>query len=366
MMRSPCSFAVALRRRDDSLTVMEDGMPDARKGVLAWPLLRGVAVLVESLRLGSRALRFSAEYYEADMEEEERKKSSGSGGTVSTLLGALRAVAGAILGLATSELEAPPSAEASKSGRTLTTVALVGVMLLFVALPQLAAAGSSRLLGMDIDIRSPMFQVITGVFKLIIVLGYMMAMRFVPEIRRVFMYHGAEHKAIAAYEAGEDLNVENARAKSRFHARCGTTFLVMVVFVSILVFAGVGHLLPKLPVGTVGENVLFFLMKLPFLPVIAAVTYEIQRITARFCHRGPLQLVLYPGFAVQGITTIEPNDAQIEVALASLRTTLRWERTLREQGKADPPIPTGVTHFPDYSQLVERSAPGAVGRADPS
>ena len=111
---------------------------------------------------------------------------SGSGGTVSTLLGALRAAAGAILGLATSELEAPPSAEASKSGRTLTTVALVAVMLLFVALPQLAAAGSSRLLGMDIDIRSPVFQVIMGMFNLFIVLGYMMVMRFAPDLRCVF------------------------------------------------------------------------------------------------------------------------------------------------------------------------------------
>jgi uncharacterized protein YqhQ len=361
MMRSPRSFAVVLRRRDGSLTVKERAMPDARKGVLSWPMIRGVVTLVEAIRLGSRALRFSAEHYEADLEEEERKQGPGAGGIASTLMGALRSITGGLVGIATLDLDPGAPGGAPKSGRSMTFVALLFALLLFVALPQAAAAGASRLLGVEIDIRSPAFQAITGVFKLIIVIGYMLLIRRIPEIRRVFMYHGAEHKAIAAYEAGEDLAVASARPKSRLHPRCGTTFLVMVVFVSILVFSGIGPLLPKLPIGGVAENVLFFLMKLPFLPAIAAITYEIQRITARFCLRGPLRLVLYPGFAVQGITTIEPDDQQLEVALASLRTTL-W----REQAQGDPAVPSEVMQYRDFSHLMEQPAFGASGRAETS
>lgn len=371
MMRSPRSFSVAVRRRSGSLTLQERAMPDARKGVLAWPFVRGVVTLVEALRLGSQALRFSAELYEADLEQADGDAGSGpssAAGSVpptsllSTLSGAVSSMTGAIVGLVTSDLQPGGSSGSSGgSSKSMTWIALAFALLLFVALPQAAAAGASKLLNVEVDIRSPAFQAITGVFKLIIVVGYMLVIRRIPEIRRVFMYHGAEHKAIATYEANEALAVEFARSKSRLHPRCGTTFLVMVVFVSILVFSAIGPLLPKFPIGGVAENVLFFLMKLPFLPLIASITYEIQRFTARYCLRGPLRFVLYPGFAVQGITTIEPDDAQLEVALASLRATLWWEQA---EGERWPPM--SVTHFRDFSHLMDQPALGATGRAGPS
>ena len=365
MMRSPQSLSVVVRRRSGALTVQERAMPNLKKGVLAWPLIRGVMTLVEAIRVGSRALRFSAEQYEADLEEEEHeaekaKKKPSSG--LNTLRTLLSLVTGGLVGIATADLEpAAPSGSSSSSaagggsagGKAMTWVTLLFALLLFVALPQAAAAGASKLFGTEVDIRSPAFQALTGVFKLVIVVGYMLVIRRIPEIRRVFMYHGAEHKAIATYEAQESLSVDNARGKSRLHPRCGTTFLVMVVFVSILVFSAIGPLLPQLPIGRVGENVLFFLMKLPFLPVIAAITYEIQRLTARFCLRGPLRLTLYPGFAVQGITTIEPDDSQLEVALASLRATL-W----REHAVTAPPADTSVRQFEDFSQLMKQPVHG--------
>lgn len=340
-------------------------MPNSRKGVLSWPLFRGVATLVEAVRLGSQALRFSAELYEADLDEEERQEKgngpTGTGGIANTLRSTFTLITGGLVGLATSDLEpAPSGGSSSGAGKSMTWLALIFALLLFVALPQAAAAGASKLFGTEVDIRSPLFQALTGVFKLIIVVGYMLVIRRIAEIRRVFMYHGAEHKAIATYEAEEPLSVEAARAKPRLHPRCGTTFLVMVVFVSILVFSAIGPMLPKLPIGGIGENVLFFLLKLPFLPVIAAITYEIQRLTARYCLRGPLRLLLYPGFAVQGITTIEPDDDQLEVALASLRSTL-W----REQAEVEP-ADLSVMQYRDFSHLMEQPAYGASGRAGPS
>jgi uncharacterized protein YqhQ len=187
----------------------------------------------------------------------------------------------------------------------------------------------------------------TGVLKLTIVVGYLLAIRRIPEIRRVFQYHGAEHKTISTYEAGEPLTVEAARAKTTMHPRCGTTFLVMVALVSVLVFSAVGFALPRIQTGSsVLDNALFFLEKLPFLPVLVAITFEIQRVLARFCTTGPLRALLWPGFLVQKITTAEPDDAQLEVALASLRVTLFRQ----EKGHAY--ASDEYVTFPSYFELL--------------
>jgi len=320
-MRAPKSFAVVVRRRDGSLQVRERGMVDGRRGIARWPFVRGVASLVESLRLGSEALRFSADQLEkdwvADEGEKPAKRGSGAKG-----LGVLGAFGLSLVSMATADDGAP--VQSGGGGRKLGTwLMLIVAVTLFVALPQGAAAGVNRLLGLNLEVQAPGFQAITGVFKLTIVVGYLLLIRRVPDIRRVFQYHGAEHKTISTYEANEALTVENARAKTTMHPRCGTTFLVMVALVSILVFITIGQALPRIHTGSaVLDNVAFFLEKLPFLPVIAAVTFEIQRLFARYCTTGPLRAVLWPGFLVQKITTAEPDDAQLEVALASLRVTL--------------------------------------------
>src|SRR5262249_29435993 len=137
----------------------------------------------------------------------------------------------------------------------------------------------------------------------------------------------------------------HARKKTTAHPRCGTTFLVMVALVSIVAFTILGALLPKLDVPRYVEWIAFLLMKLPFLPLIAAVTFEIQRVFARYCTTGPLRAVLWPGFMVQRITTAEPADEQLEVALASLRATL-W----REEALAAPSPSDRV--FADYEALL--------------
>jgi len=337
MMRSPTSFAVVVRRKDGSLVVRERAMVDGRGAVARFPFVRGVASLVESLKIGSEALRFSAEQFEADL---------AVGATA-----ALRALTMTVLALTTSEgpIQAPPAAAPKGDARSrgAMTLMLVVVVAFFVALPQAAAAGVNRLANLGLEVQQPAFQAITGAFKLAIVVTYLALIRRVPDIRRVFQYHGAEHKTITTYEANEALTVANARAKTTLHPRCGTTFLVMVALVSIVLFTVLGSLLPRIDTGkAVLDNVLFFLLKLPFLPVMAAVTFELQRLFARYCTTGPLRALLWPGFLVQKITTIEPDDDQLEVALASLRATL-----FREGGREHASRSEDVT-FASYDELA--------------
>jgi uncharacterized protein YqhQ len=342
MMRAPKSFAVVVRRHDGSLQVRERAMGYGRRGIARWPFVRGVASLVESLRLGSEALRFSAEQMEKDWAAQEATKNA-AGGAGLGILGAF--------GLSLVAMTTAGDGEAVRSsggGRRLGSwIMLLVAITFFVALPQGAAAGVNRLLRLGLDVQSPAFQAITGAFKLAIVVGYLLAIRRVPDIRRVFQYHGAEHKTISTYEAGEALTVANARAKTTMHPRCGTTFLVMVALVSILVFTGIGWALPRIHTGSAFvDNVIFFVEKLPFLPFIAAVTFEIQRIFARYCTTGPLRALLWPGFLVQKITTAQPDDAQLEVALASLRVTLfRQEKGQTYEVNDD-------VAFPSYEALL--------------
>lgn len=337
-MRSPGSLAIVCRRRSGELVVREQPMAATTKGPRTWPLIRGVATVVESLRVGSRALRWSAELFEKDHDDSAPRSSPGVG----------TALALSVVALATQEDAGPgPAPIDSKKGGggVMGILPIVFAIALFVAAPQAGAEGINKLFGLGLEITSPAYQAITGAAKLMIVMGYMLGIRQIAEVRRVFQYHGAEHKAISTYEALEPLEVENARRKTTMHPRCGTTFLVMVALVSILVFSAAGSVLPKVPGGRLAESVGFFLMKLPFLPLIAAVTFEIQRVFARYCTVGPLRALLWPGFLVQKITTAEPEDAQLETALASLRATL-W----REEAAAAPVPPDRV--FESYGKLL--------------
>ncbi|WP_437529947.1 DUF1385 domain-containing protein [Sorangium sp. So ce726] len=369
MMRSPSSVAIVCRRRSGELVVREQPMTAVAKGPRTWPFVRGVATLVESLRLGSQALRWSADLYEQDLSAEEagsakgpesKRSSAGQAGGVNLTSLALSMAAIAAQDVEPAQVTGTPApgggAEGKKRGGGMGMIPILFAVLLFVAAPQAGAELVNKLLGLGLEVTSPGFQAITGVAKLAIVVGYLLLIRQIPEVRRVFQYHGAEHKAISTYEAREVLEVENARRKTAMHPRCGTTFLVMVALVSIVVFsvagASLGALLPKLPGGRLVESITFFLMKLPFLPLIAAVTFEIQRIFARYCTTGPLRALLWPGFLVQKITTAEPDDAQLEIALASLRATL-W----REASVAAPVQPDRV--FADYSKLL--ADPGYAG-----
>lgn len=342
-MRSPHAFAVVVRRRSGELVVMEEPMSDLRKGARAWPFLRGVTALVEALKLGSRALRFSADVYERDFNEAEANARASKPSLLSLL-------SLPIIALVTSEPELPSasaSGDKGKGGGMMSVLSVLFALGIFIALPQAFAAGVSALFKLDLDVRSPAFQAITGAAKLVVIVGYMLAIRRIPDIYRVFQYHGAEHKSIHTYEAGDALTVENARKRTTLHPRCGTTFIVMVALVSIFVFSLLGPFLPSFGLNKAADNVLFFLFKLPFLPVIAAVTFELQRLLARFGKVGPLRALLWPGFLVQKITTIEPDDAQLEAAMGSLALALAHEQGVPRTAAAE-------KSYPNYAELLSR------------
>ncbi len=381
MMRSPHSLAVAVRRRSGRVEVRERPVRQTRTGPASWPLLRGMLSLVEALKLGTEALRWSSERYEADHDDEApgdpatppaAPPASPPGVlTLALLVVAMLVASGpddaAAAAASPPEGEPPPAPrppdpvpraapDESAARRVLSVLTIVLPLGLFIVLPQALAAATSRFAHLDLDVRSVPFQAMTGVFKLAVVVGYLLLIRRVPEIRRVFQFHGAEHKTISTYEALEPLDLAHARGKTTLHPRCGTTFLVMVALVSIIVFSAIGPLLPHLGVGKLAENAMFLALKLPFLPVIAAFTFELQRFSARYCTTGPLRALLWPGFVVQRITTIEPDDAQLEIALASLRVTL-WREA---DPKAAPSTTTDAT-FDDYAALA--ASAGFEGRA---
>lgn len=335
-MRAPRSFAIVVRRKDGSLVVREREVAHEASGIGKAPFLRGIRSLVESLRLGGEALRFSAEQMERDMLLEEQAEQAAQKAKAAPL-GILSAFGLSLFSMMTSEAEAPAqkSEGASETSKGMGLMLIVAVAFL-IALPQAAAAGVNRLMHWNLAVQSPAFQAVTGVFKLVVVLGYLLAIRRVHEIKRVFQYHGAEHKTISTYEANEDLVVENARTKTTLHPRCGTTFLVMVVLTSVIVFTAIGGFLPRIATGSmILDNLIFFLEKLPFLAPLAGITFEIQRLFARYCTTGALRALLWPGFLVQKITTIEPDDDQLEVALASLRATLFRESGMEAGGAKD-------------------------------
>ncbi len=352
MMRAPTSFAVVLRRKDGSLLVRERAMLDARAAWMKWPLVRGIASLVESLRLGSEALRFSSELYIADAEAEQEAE-DGKGRKPPAKSAASSSLHALTLFLLSAGDEAgarAPGNEKKAAGAGL--LMLLIVVGFFIALPQMASAGVDRVFHLGLEVQSPPFQLLTGLFKLTIVVSYLLLIRRVPDIRRVFQFHGAEHKTISTYEAREDLVLANARTKTTLHPRCGTTFLVMIALVSIVVFTAIGGVLPRIHTGSsLLDNLVFFLEKLPFLPFIAAITFEIQRVFAKYCTTGPLRALLWPGFLVQKITTIEPDDAQLEVALAALRATLFREASPSPSGDAE----AADVAFPSYEALAAAS-----------
>ncbi len=327
MMRGPEMMAIAVRRADGSILV-KDGtwVPLVKRiPVLRWPFLRGAVVMVEAMINGMQALSFSADVAAADQERADEA--------------------------ARGEPASPPGEDDDRRpgglGSASIALSLGAAMLLgvglFVYVPHfVSGVGLNLLTGVppldDPDLGDPRFHLLTGLVKVTVFVGYIALITSMKDIRRVFQYHGAEHKSIYTWEAGEPLDVEHARRHSRLHPRCGTAFLAFVILVAIALFAAVFPLLPFLDdLQGWRRFVAGASIKIPMLFPIAGISYEFIRWAGKVRDNPVLRVLSYPGLAMQWLTTREPDAQQLEVALASLIRTLQ-----REGAIEDAPYPAGV------------------------
>jgi uncharacterized protein YqhQ len=361
MMRSPASFTVVCRRPDGSIVIKEEAWRPVWSGMrfLRWPLLRGAVVLLESLLNGISALTFSAsqqmtaEERAAGKKPGQKKKKKAAGPTAAGTelaegaAAAAKVVAGAPLrSLGARAADQPADGEPGAS--TLATWGMVAMSLtfgiaLFVGAPHLAAWGLGAFFGFDSA--TVTFHLVDGGIKLALLVGYMAAISLLPDVRRVFQYHGAEHKAIFTYERGLPLTVDNARAQTRFHPRCGTSFLLIVIGVSVVLFSAL--LTYRLSDRAVVDHLLKIAIKVPLMFPVAGLAYELIKLAGKKCETSRMARMLSaPGMLLQKITTREPDDQQLEIALISIRKTL-WRERMDRDGTALPIGARGVEVYAD-------------------
>ena len=292
MMRSPGAYGVAVRRPDGSIAFQRGKVASLarRYPFLKLPVLRGVAVLFQSLALGIRSLNFSAEQAMPETEKTEAVEDAKPAGDKSNW-----AIAGSMA-----------------VGLGLGAVVFLLVPLWLTRLSETYLFGSLSSLG---------FNLVDGALRALFFLAYIFLISRMKDIHRVFQYHGAEHKVVFAWEKQVPLTVENARAQSRLHPRCGTSFLLFVLLVSILVFSFIPKTLPFL---------LMYGGRLLLVPVIAGLSYEVLRFTAKHQAAPLFALLVAPGLALQRITTQEPTDDMLEVAIAALEEALREDGILQD------------------------------------
>jgi uncharacterized protein YqhQ len=268
MMRGRSSRAIAVRLPDGGIAVDKKpvGSITQRYPFLKWPLLRGLVALVESLILGIEALNFSAN--KAMGEDEELSKTE-----VVLTIGSAFALA----------------------------------IFLFVVLPTWGAHLLKTL------VQGAFLQnLVEGVFRLTAFLLYVIIIGKLQDIKQVFKYHGAEHKVINAYEAGVELEVEKVQKFSTFHPRCGTSFLLIVLVMSIFLFAMLGH---QVLWWRIASRVLL-------LPVLAGISYEVLKLSAKYMDNFICRILFWPGRWLQALTTQEPEDSQVEVAIAAIKSVM--------------------------------------------
>jgi uncharacterized protein YqhQ len=277
MMRGKKTMVTAVRRPNGEIAVMPQPLSSIYTGwARKTPLLRGIIVLIESVVLGIQTLMSSANV----ALEEEKEEVSNSFIWITVLIGAV-----------------------------------LGIALFF-----LAPYFLTRAFNIQIDTHPVLFNVIDGIIRLIIFVLYLWAVGKMKDIKRVFGYHGAEHKTVNAYEEGVPLEVEAVQRHSTAHVRCGTSFLFVVLVISIIVFLAFSIII----IATVGKQPqwIMILSRLALIPVIAALGYELIYFSGRHSHNWFVRMILLPGLWLQALTTREPDNGQVEVAVTALKKVI--------------------------------------------
>lgn len=285
MMRNGENYAVALRLTDGSIHVDKKKTKKQDHVGYRIPIVRGVLNFIDSLVIGMSTLMDSAAYFD----EEPAKE------------------------LTAEEEKAKKKKEKAEMTGTLV-VSVVMALVIFMLIPYLF----SRFVGRFVESQS-IQALVEGIFRIVIFIGYVLLISLMEDIKRVFMYHGAEHKCINCIEHGLELNVENVRKSSKQHKRCGTSFLLFVLIISVFVFMFIRFDSP----------VLQFLCRLVLIPVIAGVSYEFIRLAGRTENK-VIQFLSKPGLWLQKLTTREPDDAMIEVGIASVEAVFDWKKFQEE------------------------------------
>jgi uncharacterized protein YqhQ len=362
MMRTPSAYAIAVRKADGTIVNTAARLPkwSDKYPVLKLPVLRGGAVLVQSMGLGIKALNYSANEAFAEAEVKAAEVKVALSPAVIEGEGDFAGLTGAVPGLfpvptqkrSRDELKKGTTAAAASS----IVFALIFNMLLFVAAPLLltnalfiaagwatspppaasapATPGNTAATEPDdtawysdawTTVRtylhpvrpSVAFNLIDGLIRMTFFLIMIFSFSLLKDIRRVFQYHGAEHKTVFTWEAGLPLTVDNARPQPRQHPRCGTSFLMVVMLVAIVLFSVIKF-----------DSLLFnFLIRIALMPVVAGLSYEIIRLSAKKESSWFFKLMTKPGVWLQNITTQEPDDQQLEVAIEALKESLKLEPT---------------------------------------
>ncbi len=287
MMKNGDRYAVAVRKPDGAIEVKTEEHTGVwgQKAMAKVPFVRGIFNFVDSLVLGMRTLTWSAEFYEEEPKAEEK---------------------------------APGKAKAL-SERLVTGLTVVFSLLMavgiFIVLPYLISGLFSSYVR-----NASLLAILEGVLRILIFLGYVLAISAMKDIRRVYMYHGAEHKCINCLEKGRELTVKNVRKSSRQHRRCGTSFLLFVMLISVILFMFI----------RVSDPVQRLALRLALIPVIAGISYEIIRLAGRYDNI-LVRIISAPGMLLQRLTTREPDDDMIEVAIASVEAVFDWKAFLREE-----------------------------------
>ncbi len=290
MMRSPHYTIVSVRDPNGKIQMKLEKFQSLTERVKLFklPLIRGIVHLIESMRLGYRSLNFSNEIFMGEDEAEKKRHSK----VMNFLFAALG---------------------------ILSALVSIGFTLFMLKVLPLWVANQAAELWPTVKENYLLFNAIDGLTKITIFLTYITGISLFKDIWRVFQYHGAEHKSIWTYENGLDLTVKNARKQTRFHPRCGTSFIFIVIFMSIFVYT---------VVPTADTFAMQLALRIAVIPLIAGISYELLKFSAKFQKSRLVQLLVLPGLLIQRLTTKEPEDAQLEVALNSLRESLKHEETL--------------------------------------
>ncbi|RKD22042.1 DUF1385 domain-containing protein [Caminicella sporogenes] len=283
MMKGPDEIAMAVRKSDGEIVVKTEPVGKIEKSKLVKiPIIRGVIALINSMVIGIKALTYSAEFFQESSKEEEESK-----------------------------FEKWLKNKFGDKAEDITmymsvAMSLALAILIFMFIPTIVINFFKNKISNQIILSG-----LEGILKITMFIAYIVIISRMKEIQRVFQYHGAEHKVIHCYESGKDVTVENARIFSTLHPRCGTSFLLIVMITSILIFSFLGW-----------KNVILrIIMKIILLPIVAGISYEIIRWAGRSDSK-MVSIISYPGLMLQKLTTSEPDDKQLEVAIEAFKKVL--------------------------------------------